>query len=214
MFLFGARRVAVCGTAAIGAAWTILSAGCYFGGPEAVPVPQFNASTAASDAMNEYDANKDGALDQEELKKVPGLLQYPEKFDANGDKKVDAAELTKRLGEIYGQQVGLMNFTLVILRNGQPLEGAKVRMTPEKFMGPSIKPAEGTSGQLGYTMMSVADADIHPAELRGKVKAVHNGVYKVEVTHPSLPEGSGPLGLQVSLDTNLEPPKLELNPKK
>jgi hypothetical protein len=201
-----------CGSASLLLALALL-AGCD-GGPAPVAVPTINPSAAAAQAMADYDANKDGALDEAELKKVPSLTHHPAKWDTNGDKRIDAAEITKRLGDIYGQQVGLMNFTLIVHHNGKPLEGAKVKVIPEPFLGAAIKPAEGTTAQLGYASLSVSDADI-PGDLRGRVKAMHNGLYKVEVTHPTvkLPpiyNSATTLGIEVTNDTAIEPTKLDL----
>lgn len=183
-------------------------------GPTAVPVPTINPAAAAAEAMAMYDTNKDGALDAEELKKVPGLTHHPAKFDANGDGKVDQQEIANRFTDIYKAQVGMMNFPVVVKWNGQPLAGATVKMIPEKFLGSAIKPAEGITDVNGYASPSLADADM-PSDLRGKVKAMHNGIYKVEITHPTtkLPEiynSATTLGLEVTNDTNLEPPKIEL----
>lgn len=183
-------------------------------GPNAVPVPTINPAAAAAEAMAMYDANKDGALDAEELKKVPGLTHHPAKFDPNSDGKVDQQEIATRLGDIYKAQVGMMNYPLIVKWNGQPLAGATVKMIPEKFLGSAIKPAEGITDANGYASPTLADADV-PSDLRGKVRAMHNGIYKVEITHPSikLPEiynTATTLGLEVTNDTSLEPPKLEL----
>jgi hypothetical protein len=193
-----------------------LLSGCD-GGPPPGGVATINPSAAAAQAMNDYDTNKDGALDETELKKCPALTHHPAKFDANGDKRVDAAEITKRLSDIYGQQVGLMNFQYIVHMNGKPLEGAKIKFIPEPFLGAAIKPAEGTRAQLGYTAMSVADSEL-PGDLRGKVKVMHNGLYKVEITHPTVQipaiyNTATTLGVEVTGDTAIEPTKVDLKGK-
>jgi hypothetical protein len=146
----------------------ILAAGCARGGPMARP--QFSPEDATAAAMAEYDANKDGALDAKEVEKCPALREgMKQGLDKNKDGRVTPDELTQRLQMFLEDEIGSV-FVQAYL-DGAPLEGATVTLTPEKFMGPSFKPATGTTQSTGTTML----------QIDGQA-AVPYGYYRIEVS--------------------------------
>src|SRR5262245_37293818 len=122
----------------------VLLAGCSTG-PPPIGLPDINADEAARQVMSEYDANGDGALDASELEKCPPLKNSLAAFDANGDKLLTAAEIADRLRSYRNGNAGLIEVACAVKLDGKPLPNAKVRLIPEKFLGPNIKPASGTS---------------------------------------------------------------------
>jgi hypothetical protein len=130
----------------------LLAMGCRGGG--SIAMPSLSPSTIAAAAVAQYDANKDGALDAKELEQCPGLLEaFNRGLDANKDGRVTANEIDERL-RIY-QEEGMMTTCVVnVLLDGNPLAGATVTLTPEKFQGASHKPATATTGPDGFAPLA------------------------------------------------------------
>jgi hypothetical protein len=175
-FLRDFRRFALLGLAL---------AGCT-GGPAEIATPEWDPATATQRALADYDSNVDQKLSREELKKSPGLLSAIDRFDQDRDGAISADELTSKLHEIRQQDAAVVTITCIVTRNSQPLEGATVTFVPEAFMGEDTKPATGITDRSGTTFPSIADEEL-PEEYRGRVRGVHCGVFRVVVTHPSLP---------------------------
>src|SRR5262249_21344908 len=97
----GCLRANEVGAAALpvlfGAGLALFLAGCSGGQPAAVEMPAFSPEDAAGQAMAQYDTNKDGFLDDEELKRCPALRGAVSKIDKNGDGKLTKEEIVQRL---------------------------------------------------------------------------------------------------------------------
>ena len=130
----------------------LLAVGCRGGG--SIAVPSFSPATIAAAALAEFDANKDGALDAKELEQCPSLQDaFRQGLDKDKDGRVTADEIEHRL-RIY-QQEGMMSFCgAQVTLDGSPLGGATVTLTPEKFLGPSHKPATGTTNPDGFVSLT------------------------------------------------------------
>ncbi|MCA9270144.1 MAG: hypothetical protein KDA41_16795, partial [Planctomycetales bacterium] len=106
-----------------------LSIGCG-GAPARVELPSLDPSGAAQAAMQQFDANSDGALDKDELQKAPGLVDNPampvKLIDADSDGKVTAAEIQARVQKWIDDKVGVMTLPITVKLDGKPLEGATV----------------------------------------------------------------------------------------
>jgi hypothetical protein len=163
--VLGGLAVLLCGS-------MLLAVGCR-GGSGSIAVPSFSPATIAAAALAEFDANKDGALDAKELEHCPSLQDAVKLgLDKDKDGRVTADELEHRL-RIY-QQEGLMSICgAQVTLDGSPLTGATVTLTPEKFMGPSHKPATGTTGSDGFVTLKAED----PGQ-----GFVAYGFYRIEVS--------------------------------
>jgi hypothetical protein len=75
--------------------------------------------------------------------------------------------------------------TCAVRRGGQPIEGATIKFVPEGFLAGAVGTATGVTGPDGTAVPSVADDDL-PREIRGKVRGVPSGVFRIEVMHPSI----------------------------
>jgi hypothetical protein len=155
-------------------------------GPAEIATPEWDPATATDRALAEYDSNGDRNLSRDELKKSPGLLSTIGRFDQDGNGSISAEELKSKLREIRQQEAALVAITCIVTRNNQPLEGATVKFVPEAFMGEDTKPATGITDRNGLAFPSVGDEEL-PEAYRGKVEGVHCGVFRVEVTHPTVP---------------------------
>jgi hypothetical protein len=150
-------------------ALVLLAAGCSRGGGAAVP--QLSPREAADQALAEYDANKDGALDAKELEACPGLLGAVKRVDKDGDGRLSGDELADRL-TIFQQQGMLSDVAVEVTLDNRPLVGATVTLVPEKFMGESYKPATATTDETGIGSFTT----------EGAGPAVALGYYRVQVS--------------------------------
>lgn len=165
------RRALSLGGASLLLGWCLV--GCGGGGGSAIHAPSLSPSSAASAALAEADANKDQLLDEEELKKLPGLLAALSDVDENKDKKLSADEIRKRL-ELYRESnVGIMSVSCRVMMDDRPLGNASVRLIPEPFLGSGFKPASGTSEPDGTLELKTEGYDL---------PGVPCGFYRVEVS--------------------------------
>ena len=121
-----------------------LAAGCSGGGGSALVSPR----AAADQALAEYDANQDGALDAKELERCPGLAGARKRVDTDGDERLTADEIADRLA-FFHQQGAQMDVSVEVTLDGRPLDGATVTLVPEAFMGASVKPASAATDEMG-----------------------------------------------------------------
>lgn len=147
-------------------------------------LPPVSPADAASNAMELYDENGDGTLDETELVACPALKAEVYEFDANADGKLSEEEIFGRLDTLYGRRVGLTPSECKVTLDGEPLEGATVKYVPDPLLGEgTTRPAEGVTDSAGVAKLSVAPEHI-PDTLGGR-KVMQVGLYRVEITHPS-----------------------------
>jgi hypothetical protein len=150
-------------------------AGCG-GSPPARVVADAPDSSAGSKAIELYDANHDGVLDEKELEKAPGLKAYADRVSGGHSGKLSADQISARIKEWADSKVGRVRISVHIKHNGRPLPGAKVAVVPEKFLGGALKPGEGVTDPTGSVSISSAYAS-DPA-----VRGMSPGFYRIEVT--------------------------------
>jgi hypothetical protein len=151
-------------------ALSLSSIGC---GSDRVAAPTISPREAAEQALATYDTNHDGFLDEKELERCPALKSVLEKLDVNGDKRLSAEEIEKRLEYFKEANIGVLTVSCKVLLDEKPLEGATVQFIPESFMGPAVMPASGISTTNGAV----------PLQIEGQgLPGVHCGFYKVIIT--------------------------------
>jgi hypothetical protein len=138
---------------------------------------------ASKAAMEQYDKNGDGLLDQTELKACPALLRELRFYDQSKDQKLSADEIGAVIKDMYGQGAGMTALGCTINLDGSPLAGATVRFIPEAFLGPEIKEAKGVTNSAGAAALGISPDEL-PKELR-RHSLMRVGIYRVEVTHPT-----------------------------
>ena len=138
--------------------------------PKRISPTSVNAAVAADEAMTMYDTDKDGKISGDELKNCQSLKAIAK----NGVVTVELIEA--RISTWQKARIGRVATSIVILHNGKALPNASVKLKPEQFIGPDVKPATGTTGATGSAIMSVARSG--PEEPQG----VSLGFYRVEVT--------------------------------
>lgn len=128
-----------------------LLTGC---GGTSIVEPGFNPKNAAAQAMDLYDANHDGAIDTAELADAASLRAVLPKADADGDGRLTQAELATRFGTYRAGELLVTTFPCSVTLDGQPLEGADVRLIPEPFMGDAYEVASATTATGGQAVLS------------------------------------------------------------
>jgi hypothetical protein len=169
-------RTWLCGALLLGVAL----AGCS-GRRSPVLPPALKPQEAAQAALAAYDADGDGVLSAEELRKAPGLRAA----DRNKDGRVTAEEIAERIAQWQADDIGMTTVVCTVLFDGRPLEGATVTFVPEAFQGEAVKPASGVTQASGRTGL-VIDDELLPRDQKG-LRGVQPGFYRVEITHPSIP---------------------------
>lgn len=154
------------------------------GTPARISTPRVDASDAANQAIELYDADGDSALDKEELAACPAVLAMMGLYDRDSDGRVSHDELANRLDQLYGQKVGLTQLSVQVDYRGTSLADAQVVLEPEPYLGAAIEPAQGTTNERGIAMMTIP-ADALPDSLRNR-KFLQCGTYKVRITHPQI----------------------------
>jgi hypothetical protein len=155
-------------------------AGC--GGSDVADVSPESAATAA---LEQCDANKDGGIDADEAKTCPPLVAASASIDADGDGRMTSDELAKYLTVLFGPASRLTEYVCTVTLSGRPFEGAEVTLRPAKFLGDAIPLAKGTVDATGNATPSVARESL-AAEYQ-HLNLVQPGLYLVEITHPSTP---------------------------
>lgn len=186
--------------------------GC-FGGLSPVSVPQIDADAAAERAISTYDKNGDGMLSGDELSDSPPLLIALKSFDGNKDQNIDKDELVQRFSMWANSGIGVSSLVCRVTIKGQPLAGAQVELVPEEFFGNVVQPAIGTTGKTGNAVLAIDSA--HLPEDMQNFRGVHQGLYRVKITHPDadLPSkfnSATTLGLVISFETGRNFVKFEL----
>jgi hypothetical protein len=149
-------------------------------GPAKIDIPAVDAASAASGAIELADKNGDGAIAKDEAVAVPSLKAEFDKYDANKDGKLDHSEIEARIASWTARGAKVVNITFFVKLDGRPLEGAKVVLEPEPFMGDVLAIGESgvsASGACGPTV---------PQELLSKQVPVgmFSGLYRIKITHP------------------------------
>lgn len=160
-----------------------LALGCG-GGPAAVPGPAVDPAAAAAQALERFDADRDGRLAGPELAASPPLAALRDEADQDRDQALTAAEIDDFLSRLFVGGSHLLSVECLVTWRGRPLGGATVRLQPAELLGAALPPAEGVTDDRGIARPAVA-AEHLPADLRG-VEAMMPGLYAVSITHPQI----------------------------
>ncbi len=168
-------------------------------GPEPPKPPQIDPAQAAAEAIRLYDKNGSGMLERDEWKQSPALAAAKERIDRDADGKITSQEIADRITSWLRSPAIRTTCVILVTLDGRPLEGATVSLEPEPFLGPSYKPASGTTDLGGMASMSGQDE---------KFSGVYLGLYRVKVskqiggreTIPARYNSQTELGCEVATD--------------
>lgn len=123
------------------------------GGKSVLVAKDLVPEEVAKRAMELYDADSDGKIDAQELKKCLALENVVKRIDANNDGAVAAGEIAARFNA-YQSQSDLLPLSVHLERGKRPLASAEVVFEPAPFMGenlPSFKGVSDDSGKVSPT---------------------------------------------------------------
>jgi hypothetical protein len=169
-----------------------------------VSPPDVSADDAAEAAIEAYDQDGDGNLAESELASTPGLAHVMTDYDANGDGMLASDEIAAGVRKWSEGKMGAAPWPFQVKVNGRALEGAIVKLVPEAFLGDAVKPAAGETSRGGRGSLGIAMEDLPPNAPKRPI--VQPGLYRVEITHPSLAipakyNSESTLGLEVASHT-------------
>lgn len=168
-----------CGLSAL----TLSMLGCG-GTPGRVPAPEVSPEAVADALIEQYDTDRDGELSAAELKECPALATHSAAYDRNGDGSLRPAELRARLDELYADRVGLFRIYAHVTLRGRPLVGATIELIPEQAIADVVKPARGVTDSSGAAALGIDESEM-PRDLRGLIRGVQTGIYRVKISHPT-----------------------------
>lgn len=163
--------------------WTgaglVLLTGCSQPSYEGYQSTSISSSSAARKALDAYDENSDGSLNESELAACPAILAAFSQYDSDGNGSVSRDELVARFDSLFFDGATFTNLECTITKGGRPVAGAKVKFTPEAFLGEGILPASGVTNRSGRTVVAAADEHVPESFLDRNVLQV--AIYRVEV---------------------------------
>ena len=169
--------------------------GCWPSGRYAVDMPPVDPSAAAKKAIELYDKNGDGSLDETEMAASPAIHAARDRYDADGNQAISQDEMATHLSAIYSSGTPWVSVECQVYLDGKPLRGATVRFVPEEFLKHALMPASGTTDDEGRAILAVADEEL-PADKRG-LQIIQPGPYRVKVEHPSVNQASAIRGCEI-----------------
>jgi hypothetical protein len=145
--------------------------GC--GSPPPPSRPALVPAEVARRALEMYDANHDGKIDAEELKKSPALVALAANLGPQAAGGLTGEDLTRRAEAWLKSPSGLVPQRLLIDLDSRPLAGATVAVEPEECMGPGYQAVTATTDAMGQCCPSAADA---------RYGGLYLGLYRIRIS--------------------------------
>lgn len=173
----------------------LLFGGCGASSRSGATPPRVDPATAAAEAVERMDSDGDSHVSPLEAVASPAIASEFRRYDVNGDGQLSADEIESRITELFSRAVGLLKVECTVTRRGRPLTGAEVRFIPESFLGDSLTAATATTDDKGFCSPSIPQ-DKLPASV-GHLQMMQPGIYRVEISHPSITGEPEALGFDV-----------------
>ncbi|MCA9260611.1 MAG: EF-hand domain-containing protein [Planctomycetales bacterium] len=180
-----------------------LLTGC--GGSRAIKAPPIDAEAVADKYLALYDVDQDGLIAGEELKASASLRDaVKNRIDSDNDGAISRTELMHRFERWVAGGVGAAVLSCRVVYKGRPLDGAQISLVPDAPLQGVIQPATGVTNSNGLALMAMDSANL-PSDM-ANLRAVQQGLYRVEITHPTLDipakyNTDSSLGVEVSFET-------------
>ena len=142
--------------------------------PTAPVRPALDPSAAGEQAVEAYDANNDGKIDQDEVKQSPGLREAFSRVDKNGDGALEAGEVAERVGYYKTAGTTIVSGGVKVRVAGRPLLGATVTFEPESFLGGAFVNCSGVTDADGMAFLEGPDAEF---------PGIYLGMYRVRISN-------------------------------
>ena len=108
-----------------------------------------DCDAAAARAIELLDRNSDGALDDEEISKSPGLAEGKPRVDSNGDGRITVEELASRFNYWNEAQARLVYPELEVTLNRRLVTNAKITFEPEPYLADWIDEKRTSTDKMG-----------------------------------------------------------------
>jgi hypothetical protein len=170
--------------------------GC--GRHEGHPHRWLDADAAGRAAITEYDTNGDGRISSSELDRCPGVKAAIDQIDPSGNGEVTSETIAARIQAWLNSRLGRMAVHCRVVHNGHPVPNAEVKFVPERFLGPNVRAASGTTDKNGVAIISCSGS-------AGQPQGAAPGFYRIEITKPgaNIPakyNTNTVLGLEIAMD--------------
>ena len=146
--------------------------------PNIMIPPKWDSTATAERAIELYDNNEDGKIDDEELRQCPGVRDLLSVADADGDRTLSPAEISARIEWYKTSGFVLVPFEIQIKNDGKPVVGAKVTMIPEKLLAGTVEPATGVTDSVGRVIPTID----HPDTANGILRGLRPGMYRCQIS--------------------------------
>lgn len=153
--------------------------------PGRVSGVRLNPRQIADEAINSCDDDQSGQISRDEAEACPELVSAFEAADKDGDGQLTKAEIESLIEGIFDPALGLCTVLCHVTKGGSPLRGATVTFVPPSYLESAIPPASGVTDSDGTATLSIAKEDL-PADSPAVSGLIRPGLYRVEVTHPSI----------------------------
>ena len=150
-----------------------LAGGGCSGGPSPPKWPELKPADVAHRAMEQYDANHDGKIDAQEIKKSPALEVAAATMDPGREGFLTEAKIADRVSAWRKSPGPVMTQLATVLLDDKPLDGATVTFEPEKFMGPAYHPTSAVTTKAGNCSPPGDDPEF---------PGLHLGLYQVTIS--------------------------------
>lgn len=155
--------------------------------PAAIAQVEVDPVAVASSLLESYDGDGDDALSADETQGFGCVEKYFGSYDVNNDGRLDREELSGRIGDVvFNPHKRFMSGECVVKRKGRPLTNATVHLKPLACLSGVIPPAAGVTNPAGFARLRLDEKDL-PAGAPPFPGLVRPGLYRVEVTHASIP---------------------------
>jgi hypothetical protein len=130
------------------------------------------------------DADGSNSLIKSEAEQAPGLLSRWSRYDADKDGAISRAELESHVQEWVDRGDGIASITCVVRLKNRQIGDVSVRLIPDDALSETIHAAATVSHPKFASFLSIPPEYKHPSH--AKLAGMQYGLYRVEVTHPSL----------------------------
>lgn len=152
--------------------------------PTPIAIPKYDPQAFADSLLQRCDKDGNASLSKAEAAAAPGLLAGWSRYDTNGDQAISADELKARAAQWLSRREGLVSILCEVKLSGTPIEGVQVKLVPDEALAAAVSPAETVSRRDYPTDLSIPP-DLR-AEAHRRLGGMQYGLYRVEVSHPSM----------------------------
>lgn len=151
------------------------------GRPARIPLADIDYDASARKAIATLDSDGDEVLSQSESSACPALVAAFNHVDRDENGSLSETEIAGYLRKLQQGGVAMVSWTLRIMLDGKPLQGATVSLQPAEFLQPGVLPAEGVTDKNGLVTLAV-DEEHRPAP---HARVLHCGLYNVHISKRS-----------------------------